>query len=151
VQHELLPSLLVSVAQKQQLLLEAFSIIPDRQERLAAIVERARRSPPLRMQNKTPVQRVPGCVSPVWLHAEMRDGRLKIRAEAESPVVNGLVRLLCEIYDDAAPAEILNHTPTLLEDLGLLRDLTPTRRNGLAAVLARIRAIAAEANADQRQ
>jgi cysteine desulfuration protein SufE len=59
-------------------------------------------------------------------------------------VVNGLVRLLCEVYNGATPADILASEPTLLENLDLVRDLSPTRRNGLAAVRRRLREIAAQ-------
>ena len=117
-------------------------VIPDRQERLAAIVERARHIPPLPVQKKTPVQRVPGCVSPVWLSEEMHEGRVRLHADAESPLVRGLVQLLCEAYDGGLPGDVATTEVTLFEALDLLRELTPTRRNGLAAVRTRIRAFA---------
>ena len=132
----------MSVAERQRELVERFSALPDRHERLAAIVDRARKSAPLSPDQKTAAQRVPGCVSPVWLATEFRDGRLFLRSDADSPVVKGLVALLCELYDGATPADIAATEPTLFADLDVDRDLSPTRRHGLAAVRARLREIA---------
>lgn len=135
----------VSVADKHRQLVEAFSPIPDRQERLAAIVERARRGPLFPPDQRIPTNRVPGCVSPVWLTVERSpEGSLRVRGDAEAPVVRGLVRLLCELYDGASPAEVASIEPTLLEELDILRDLSPTRRHGLSAVRQRMRDTAAQ-------
>lgn len=134
----------MSVAAKQRQLFETLEVVPDRQERLAAIVERGRRGPALPSAQRIPANRVAGCVSPVWLIAECKDDRLFFRAEAEAPVVNGLVRLICDIYNGGSPADVASFEPTLLEDLDLIRDITPTRRNGLAAVRRRIREVAAQ-------
>ena len=132
----------MTVAEKQTQLTEDFAIIEDRQERLAAVVAHARRRPPLPADDKTDAHRVPGCVSSVWLLGAITDGRLHLRYDAESPLVKGLVGLLVELYDNAPPAEVIATEPTILADLGLLQDLTPTRQNGLAAVRARIKSLA---------
>jgi len=132
----------MTVAENHSRLLGAFSSIPDRQERLIAIVERGKRGAAYPPGEKTPSHRVPGCLSPVWLSSGLSDSTLTFQAEAESPVVKGLVRLLCELYDGALAPDIVASEPRLLDELDLLRDLSPTRRNGLAAVRARIREIA---------
>jgi cysteine desulfuration protein SufE len=130
-------------AEKQRRLIDDLSLIPDAQERLAIVVGRVRRLPPLALDERVDANRVPGCVSTVWLVGEIRDGRLRLRADADSPLVKGLVALLCELYDDTDPAEAAAVEPVLLEELRLTRNLSPTRRNGLAAVRARIRELAA--------
>lgn len=132
----------MTVAEKHRQLYEAFSLIPDRQERLSAIVERARRGRTFPPEQKIAGNRVPGCVSPVWLTGSIVQGRVHLQVDAEAPVVRGLVRLLCELYDGAAPADVIENEPRLLDDLDLLRDLSPTRRHGLEAVRKRIVAIA---------
>ena len=138
----------MSVSERQRRLVEDLSVIPDRQERLAIVVERARRSPALPAAAKTAENRVPGCVSPVWVHADLQDGRLRLQFAAEAPVVRGLVSLMCEIYDGAELPEIVAAEPTVFEALELTRDLSPTRRHGLAAVRARIRQLAEKALTD---
>jgi len=132
------------LADKQQRLLDDFLAIPDAQERLAAVVARAKRAPALAPAGRTDANRVPGCVSAVWLVAAIDPGtrRLRLRADADSPLVKGLVALICELYDDIPAAEAATFHADLLEKLHIAQNLSPTRRNGLDAVEARIRAIA---------
>jgi cysteine desulfuration protein SufE len=137
----------MTVVEKQNQIVEDFGVIENRQERLAAIVDRARHQPPLPAAARTGENRVAGCISSVWILAELREGRLHFRHDADSPLVRGLVALLCDLYEGGTPEEIVRVEPALLEALDLLRDLTPTRRNGLAAVRARLKALAATAAA----
>lgn len=137
--------IVMTVAEKQRQIVEDFAIIENRQERLAAIVDRSRKLPPLPADDRSDANRVAGCVSSVWILAGVSDGRMRFRHDADSPLVRGLVALLCDMYDGGTPDEIVRTEPTMLEDLELLRDLTPTRRNGLAAVRARLKALAAAA------
>lgn len=134
----------VNLAEKQQRLLDAFLPIPDPQERLAAIVARSAQIPALAPADRTDANRVPGCVSAVWLAAAIDPAtrRLRLRIDADSPLVKGLVALLCELYDDTDPAEAATFQPELLEKLRITQNLSPTRRNGLAAVQARINSLA---------
>jgi cysteine desulfuration protein SufE len=133
----------MTLHEKQRRLIAALTVIPDAQERLAIAVERARRLPPPAPGERVDANRVPGCATPVWLAGEIRDGRLRLRADAGSPLVKGLVALLCELYDDTDPAEAAAVEPVLFEELRLMQNLSPTRRDGLAAVRARIRELAA--------
>jgi cysteine desulfuration protein SufE len=135
----------MTVAEKQARLIEDLSVIEDRQERLAAVVDRARRRPPLPDAARTDAHRVHGCISQVWVVGERRGDSLHFHFDADSPLVKGLVALLVDLYDGATPADIVATEPTLFDTLGLTRDLTPTRRNGLAAVRARIKALATAA------
>ena len=135
----------MTLADKQQQLIADYSIIDDPQERLAAVVDRARKTPPLPDAGRTEANRVKGCVSQAWIAAEVRDGRCHFRSDADSPLVRGLLKLLCDFYSDAAPAEVAATEPVLFEELGLARNLSPTRLNGLRSVRAKIREFAAAA------
>ena len=132
----------MSLTARQQQLLDDLLLFDDPQERLAAIVERARRRPKLSAEQRTPLHRVPGCSSNVWLVSELRDGRCHFHADADSPVVLGLVTLLTDFHHDLTPAELLATTTDPLETLHLSRNLSPTRRHGLAAVRTALRAFA---------
>ncbi|MET0261424.1 MAG: SufE family protein [Rariglobus sp.] len=132
----------MSVSEKQAQLIEDLSFIEDRQERLAAVVDRARRRPALPAEFKTDENRVNGCISQVWVVGELRDGALHLQFDADSPLVKGLVALLVDLYEGGLPADIVATEPVLFEQLGISRDLTPTRQNGLAAVRQHIKAIA---------
>ncbi len=135
----------VSLAEKQSQLVADYEIIPDPQERLAAVVDQARKRPPLPDTERTEVNRVQGCVSLAWVVGELRDGRCFFRSDADSPLVRGLLVLLCDFYSGATPAEVMATEPALLEELGLARNLSPTRLNGLRSVRAKIGEFAATA------
>lgn len=140
----------MTLAERHQRLIEDLNLIPDRHERLAVIVDRTRKLVPFPTSDRIASHHVAGCQSAVWLIGELRpDGTLHLRCDADSPMVKGLIHLLCEAYSGATPAEIAVTEPAFLDALDLLRDLSPTRRNGLAAVHARIRALARAALAAQ--
>ncbi len=134
----------MTVAENQERLRQNFGAFPDRQERLSAIVEWSRKSPRLPPELRTPAQRVPGCLSPVWIAPEFTNGNLRFRSDAESVVVRALVALLCAVWEQVTPAEAAAEkpTPTILDELDLVRDLSPTRRLGLQAVAERLRDVA---------
>lgn len=132
----------VTLADKQRQLIEDYGIIPDPQERLAAVVDAVRRRPPLSADERNDANRVRGCVSQAWVVGETRDGVCQFRADADSPLVRGLLGLLCDLYSGASPAEVAATEPTLIEELDLARNLSPTRLNGLRSVRAKIREFA---------
>lgn len=132
----------MTLAEKQRRLVADYSLIDDPQERLAAVVDHARRRPALPETERTEASRVRGCVSLAWIVGERRDGRCFFRSDADSPLVRGLLVLLCDFYSDATPADVAATEPALLEELGLARNLSPTRLNGLRSVRAKIREFA---------
>jgi len=132
----------VTLAEKQSRLIDDYAIIDDPQERLAAIVDRARKTPPLLEADRAEANRVRGCVSLAWVVGELREGRCHFRSDADSPLVRGLLKLLCDFYSGATPVEIVATEPELIERLGLAKTLSPTRLNGLKSVVASIRAYA---------
>ncbi len=132
----------MSLAEKQQSLIDDLNIIQDPHERLNAVVSRSS-SMKLAEARKIEANLVPGCVSRVWLHGEMVDGRAQFACDAESPMVKGLAALLCEIYTDSDPAEAAAVEPKVWEDCGFTKMLSPTRLNGLANMRKLIREMAA--------
>lgn len=120
-------------------------VLPGPAERLAALVERSKRLPPPRADERVEAKLVPGCVSRVWLAGEGADGMMRFRADADSAIVKGLVTLLWEIAEGqtaadlaAAPAE-----PQVLPALGLDAHLSTTRRRGAGQVWRGMQALAA--------
>jgi cysteine desulfuration protein SufE len=140
----------VFLADKLQRVLDDLAVFEDPQERLAMIVDRAKRISPLRNEDRNDANRVRGCVSVVWLAGEVRGGRCYFRSDAESPVVRGLVTFLCDFFNHATVDEVASCTLDPLEAADLIRNLSPTRRNGLAAVRRAIRDFAQQARSDQR-
>lgn len=140
----------MTLAEKQHQLIADYAIIPDPQERLAAIVDHARRRPPLPETERTEAHRVRGCISLAWVVGELRDGRCYFRSDADSPLVRGLLALLCDFYSGAPPADVAATEPVLLGELGLAKNLSPTRLNGLRSVVATIQAYAKSVEQDLR-
>lgn len=129
----------MTLTDKQARLIADYTVIEDAQERLAAIVDQARRMPALSAAERSEANRVHGCVSQAWVAAELRAGVCVFRADADSPLVRGLLKLLCDFYSGAPCAEVAATEPVLFEALGLARNLSPTRLNGLRSVRAKIR------------
>jgi len=135
----------MTLAEKEQKLIARYAVVENLQERLAAVVERARKMPPLPEEARTDAHRVPGCVSRVWLHGEVRDGVCHFRLDADSALVKGLASLLCELYDGAPCRDAVAFDTKALETLRLTETLSPTRQHGLSQVRRAIQAIAAAA------
>ena len=130
------------LTRKLQQLVEDLAVLDDPQERLGLVVDRAKNLPSLPPEERVEANRVRACISVVWLVGELREGRCYFRGDAESPVVRGLVALLCEFFSGFTPAAIAASDVDPLATLGLAPHLTPTRRNGLSAARATIRAFA---------
>ena len=133
----------MSLAEKQRRLIEDLNLIHDPHEKLSVVTARgAGHQLPLELRNEEHLVR--GCVSRVWLTGSLHDGRCHFECDAESPMVKGLIALLCEIYSDSSPAEVVSIEPEVWTACGFDRLLSPTRQNGLAAARLRIRELARE-------
>jgi cysteine desulfuration protein SufE len=127
---------------KQTQLVERYQIIPDPQERLAIIIGHRSKLEPIPEELKTPDRRVDGCQSSVWIDGRVENGICRYRVDSDSPLVRGLVVLLAELFDGAAADDAATFHPTLLADLGVEKNLTPTRVNGMSNVTATLRRVA---------
>jgi len=126
------------VEARAQLLLDPIRAIADPHERLMAITTRPSTIEPLMEAHRTEAQRVPGCVSRVWLAGQVENNHLHLQVAADSVMVRGLVQLLCEIYDRLTASEIQGTDLDFVARLGLSGQLSPTRINGLQALQKRI-------------
>lgn len=131
----------MTLAAKQSELIDDLNLIEDAHERLAALTSYIARTR-LAEELKTDDLIVPGCVSRVWVHGELRDGLTHFHCAADSPMVAGLIALLCDLYNESAPAEVAEVEPEIWTRCGFTKLLSPTRLNGLAAVRGRIKALA---------
>jgi cysteine desulfuration protein SufE len=133
-----------TVAAAEERLREDFALLDDYRDKIEYIMDLGKRLSPLADELKTEGNKVRGCQSQVWLAAglEPESGRMRLRADSDAVLVRGLIALLLELYDGRRPEEILANPPTILQEIGLARFLTPGRANGLEAMVARIRALA---------
>ncbi len=129
----------MTVAEREAALIADLSILPSWQERLEELLRRDRKRPGLSPAERTEANRIPGCLSRVWLVATAEDAHGRFRGDAEAPAVRALVGTLLALYDNAPTNEIATHEPTFLAALGLERHLSGTRRDALAKVREAIR------------
>ncbi len=130
---------------KEQQMIERFLLVEDAHERMALIVDRAKRQPALSPEEKSEENRVQGCASRVWIVSSVTEGTCHFRLDADSALVKGLAALICEVYEGAAPREAAAFETEILAKLHLLDHLSPTRRNGLDQVRRVIQTFAASA------
>ncbi len=131
-----------TLAANEARLLADFQPVQDPHERLALITA-ACAGPGLPEAERREADLVLGCVSQVWLCGEISDGLLHLRWDSASPLVRGLVGLICHAYQGTQACEISLHRCTLLTQLGLNHQLSPTRLRGLASAESRIHDLAA--------
>ena len=124
---------------------EEFAYFGDWTERYQYLIDLGRKLPPFPEALKTDAHKVTGCQSQVWLAASGDAKRLEFQATSDSAIVSGLIALLLRVYSGRPASEILATEPKFIETIGLAKHLSPTRSNGLAAMLAAIRQHAREA------
>ncbi len=124
----------------QQELIEAFQFFDDWMDRYQYIIDLGRELPPFPEEAQTEANQVRGCQSQVWmtLH-EGEGGRLRIQATSDAAIVSGLIALLLRVYDDRTPREIADTPPDFIAAIGLDQHLSPSRTNGLAAMVQRLK------------
>ncbi len=132
----------MSIANAQQELVEEFDFFDDWMDKYQYIIDLGKQLPEFPEELKTDENKITGCQSQVWIHHEFTDGKIKLQAISDAAIVSGLIALLMKIYDERSPQEILTTQPTFLVDLGLDKHLSPTRSNGLHAMLKRISELA---------
>ncbi len=133
----------MTLPEKLQGLLDEFGAIDDPQERLALVVDRARHLAPLPAAERQDTHLVRGCTSRAWIVGGCTPaGLCQFRCAADSPLVHGLLGLLCEFFSGVPATEVSQSALDPLAALGLTRHLSPTRQHGLAQARSRIREIA---------
>jgi cysteine desulfuration protein SufE len=126
----------------QQDLIEEFGFFDDWTERYQYLIDLGRKLPEFPDRWRTEANRLHGCQSQVWIHHEPRGDLLHFDAISDSAIVSGLIALLLRVYSDRTPEEIVATRPDFIAAIGLDSHLSPTRKNGLHAMLQAIRAAA---------
>ena len=132
-------------------LITNFELLGDWEERYGYLIDLGKKLPGLPETEKTEENRVHGCQAMVWMIMEpdpAQPGALRIRADSDAFIVRGLIAVLQLIYNGRTPGEILTaDARSTLSQLGLDKHLSPTRKNGLFAMVERIRALAQKSEA----
>ena len=138
-----------TAAQTQAAIADEFAFFGDWTERYQYLIDLGRKLAPFPDAAKTDEYKVVGCQSQVWLLPSGDAQRLDFQAISDSSIVSGLIALLLRVYSGRSAEEILATEPHFIEAIGLAKHLSPTRSNGLASMLARIKSHASVARASQ--
>jgi cysteine desulfuration protein SufE len=114
---------------------EEFGFFGDWSERYQYLIDLGKKLPPFPEEWKIDANRLLGCQSKVWIVAEGDASRLDFQATSDSSIVSGLVYLALRVYSGRSAAEILATPPDYIAEIGLAKHLSPTRSNGLTALL----------------
>ena len=126
--------------QNQDQIVQLFDGMNDWEDRYKKLIEMGKELNSLPEELKTSEKLVKGCQSQVWLHAFLdAKGNMILQADSDALIVKGLVALLVRVYSGCDPEDILNTPPEFLKKLGLEAGLTPSRANGLHAMLQQIK------------
>lgn len=132
-----------TVQQVQDRIVREFNLFQDWTDRYEHIINLGKKLPPIDEVNRVEENKVHGCQSQVWLHAEKQGDIIHFQADSDALIVKGLIALLLRVYNDRTASDILQTDPTFITKIGLDRHLSPTRANGLGAMLKKIKLYAA--------
>jgi cysteine desulfuration protein SufE len=126
----------------QDEIISSFSLFPEWLDRYQYLIDLGRKLPPLAEDEKTDDKLLSGCQSRVWLHLEGDGDKVTIRANSDAAIVSGLIALLISVYSGCSARQIVDTEPYFISRIGLSDHLSPTRANGLHAMLNAIRGYA---------
>ena len=126
---------MVTIKEIQEEIIDEFSGFDDWLDRYQLLIDLGGEQQPLPEEYKTDNNLIEGCQSRVWLQADYADGKITFRAESDALIVKGIVSLLIKVYSGRTPDEILDNEPYFVEAIGLKEHLSPTRSNGLVAMI----------------
>lgn len=129
----------MSIEATQREIVEEFALFDDWMDRYQYLIDLGRKLPELDQAEMTDDRLLAGCQSQVWLIAEGDADHLVFRANSDAAIVSGLIALLLRVYSGRSAREILDSEPHFVVEIGLSEHLSPTRANGLNAMLGEIR------------
>lgn len=144
----------MDINKRQDDIIEEFSDLDDWMDRYSLLIDLGNQLEPMDEKLKTPDRLIEGCQSRVWLDASMDgDGHIHFKADSDAMIVKGIIALLTQVLQGATPDEILDNPLYFIDKIGLSEHLSPTRSNGLLAMVKQIKmyALAFKASREKQQ
>lgn len=129
----------MSLEEKQQAIVEEFSMFDDWMQKYEYIIELGKDLPKIDVDKKTPDHIIEGCQSNVWLDTKYENGEMLFFADSDAIITKGIIGLLIQVLNHEKPEEILKSDLHFIHDIGLHEHLSPTRSNGLASMVKRMK------------
>ena len=128
-----------TINELQDEIIDEFSDFDDWMDKYQLLIDLGNEQEPLDAQYKTDQNLIDGCQSRVWLQADLVDGKVQFQAESDALIVKGIIALLIKVVSGHTPDEILENDLYFIEAIGLKDHLSPTRSNGLLAMVKQMR------------
>ncbi|MBQ9887916.1 MAG: SufE family protein [Bacteroidales bacterium] len=133
-----------SLEEVKEAIVEDFSVYEEWLDKYEYLIELGRNLSEYPEEKKTDDRLIQGCQSRVWLDSEVKEGRIWFTADSDAIITKGIISLLISVYSGRTAAEIAGDDFGFITEIGLKDNLSPTRANGLASMIDRIRTIAEE-------
>ncbi|WP_298711067.1 SufE family protein [Chitinophaga sp.] len=141
----------MTIKEQQDRIIEDFEVFGDWMEKYEYIIQLGKDLPLIDPQYKTDDNLIRGCQSKVWLHAELKDGKLVFTADSDAVITKGLVSLVVQVLSGHSPKDIAEADIYFIDAIGLTSHLSPTRSNGLLSMLKQIKLYAVAFQAKSMQ
>ena len=125
----------MTINEAQDQIVDEFALFDDWSDKYEYIIDLGKKLPPLDNRHKKEENKIKGCQSTVWLHAEPKDDRLLFEADSEAVIVKGLASLLIRVLSNHPPEEIAQANLSFIDRIGMGQHLAQTRSNGLASMV----------------
>jgi cysteine desulfuration protein SufE len=132
----------MTINEKQDETIAEFDFVEDWLDRYQLIIDKSQSAAGIETKYKTDDNLIEGCQSKVWLTADLRDGKVCYQGESNTDIAGGIVAMLVEILSGHTPAEILDTDLYFIDRIGLKEHLSPTRSNGMLAMIKQMRLFA---------
>lgn len=129
----------MTLEEKQQEIIDEFAIYDDWMEKYEYIIELGKELPMIDTSKRTEDRLIEGCQSRVWLDAELKDGVMNFTADSDAIITKGIIGLLIRVLNGESPKDIATCDLHFIKDIGLQEHLSPTRANGLASMVKRMK------------
>jgi cysteine desulfuration protein SufE len=129
----------MTIEDKQQEIIDEFAIYDDWMEKYEYIIELGKELPIIDPAKKTENRLIEGCQSRVWLDSEFKEGKLYFYADSDAIITKGIIGLLIRVMNEETPEAIAKNDLHFIKDIGLQEHLSPTRANGLASMVKRMK------------
>ena len=133
-----------SLEEAKAAVVEDFSMFDEWLDKYEYLIDLGKKLDAYPEEEKVDSKLIKGCQSRVWLDWALEDGRLVFRADSDAIITKGIISLLIGVYSGRSPQEIAADDFSFVDEIGLKENLSPTRANGLASMIATIRAVAAQ-------
>ncbi|MCK9451242.1 MAG: SufE family protein [Bacteroidales bacterium] len=125
----------MTITETQQEIISEFSMFEDWMDKYNYLIEMGKDMPKIDERYKTNNHLISGCQSRVWLHSELKEGKISFTADSDAVITKGIVNLLIRVFSGHTPEEILEANADFIDQIGLKDHLSPTRSNGLVSML----------------